>query len=182
MRQSARVFLFVLMGLASLVASIVAASIDEPVIHVYKLASCGCCRPWIKYMESEGFRVQSTDVPDVHPMKRERGIPVKYDACHTAIVDGYVLEGHVSADDVRRLLKERSPIVGLLVPGMPKGAPGIEGPDAVAYEVLALEKNGSVSVYTTHQPPPPESPLEATESAAFPSAEPAATPTMVEPH
>lgn len=131
-----------------------AVSEEGPEIQVYKLATCGCCRPWIKYMASEGFRVQATDMPDVKPLKQEKGIPNEYTSCHTAIVDGYVLEGHVSADDVRRLLAERPAIVGLLVPGMPKGSPGMEGPDPIAYDVLALNKDGSVSVYASHQPTP----------------------------
>ncbi len=177
----------VLTLLASLLVPMLATGDDEPEIHVYKQASCGCCRPWIKYMESEGFRIQSTDLPEVNSLKREKGIPKEYTSCHTAVVDGYILEGHVSAEDVRRLLKERPAIVGLLVPGMPKGAPGMEGPDAIAYDVLALDKNGAVSVYATHSPRGPDAVPEeaaraAADSAPSPSAEPSAPEPMVEPH
>ena len=159
-----------LLGLTGLTSPIVGFSDEPPTIQVYKLASCGCCRPWIKYMESEGFRVQATDVIDVQPFKREQGVPQEYAACHTGTVDGYVLEGHVTAEEVRRLLKERPPIKGLLVPGMPKGAPGMEGPDAVAYDVLALHADGTVSTYASHTPP-----------AAAETAPPAAAPAVEVP-
>lgn len=152
---------------------------EMPVIHVFKESSCGCCRPWIKYMQSEGFRLEVTDVPSVQPIKLEKGIPPAHTSCHTATIDGYVLEGHVSAEEVRRLLTERPPIVGLLVPGMPKGAPGMEGPDAVAYDVLALTRNGEVSVYASHSaaPAPTATPAaEASESPPAPASPAALTP------
>jgi hypothetical protein len=146
---------------------------EPPTLHVVKQASCGCCRPWIKYMESEGFRVEVTDVLDVNPLKREKGIPAAYTSCHTATIDGYVLEGHVSAEEVRRLLQERPDIRGLLVPGMPKGAPGMEGPDAVAYDVLALDKAGNVTVYASHRPAPTQTGTDAEPAAAATPAAPA---------
>lgn len=163
------------LGMALLVSAMQGRGDERPEIEVFKKPSCGCCRPWIKYMESEGFRIKVNDVPDVHPLKRERGIPKALGSCHTALIDGYVLEGHVSADDVRRLLGERPPIVGLVVPGMPKGAPGMEGPDPVAYDVLALSQDGSVTVYATHRPgleePAPASAVTATPGTEDPAAQ-----------
>lgn len=147
-----------LLYLLALLSLLQPAAAEDVVIQVYKQASCTCCRPWIKYMEANGFKVEAHDITNVLPLKQEHGIPLEHKACHTALVEGYVLEGHVSAEDVRYLLRERPAFKGLIVPGMPKGAPGMEGPDAVPYEVLALDKDGRITVYDTRQPMPPPSP------------------------
>jgi hypothetical protein len=127
-------------------------------LTVYKVPTCTCCRPWIKYMEAEGFSVKVIDIdPSTESRdasKKEHGVPEHLRSCHTAVIDGYVLEGHVSADDLRRLRRERPPIKGLFVPGMPHGAPGMEGGEPVRYEVIALNANGEESVYSVHEPDP----------------------------
>jgi hypothetical protein len=103
-------------------------------------------------MEDAGFKVKVNEVDDVTPKKQELGVPPRLSSCHTAVIDGYVVEGHVPAADVTRLLKERPKVKGIYAPGMPVGSPGMEGPDGKAYEVLALDAAGKVSVFATHQP------------------------------
>ncbi len=120
-------------------------------IHVYKSPTCGCCTKWIDHLRANGFSVRATDVPDVNPIKRENAVPPRLAACHTAFVEGYVLEGHVPAEDVRRLLAERPAVSGLAVPGMPIGSPGMEGPNPERYDVLAFGAAGT-SVFSSHGP------------------------------
>jgi len=121
-------------------------------VAVYKSATCGCCAKWNEHMKAAGFAVNSTDVGDVAPIKDKHGVPASARSCHTALVGGYVLEGHVPADLVRRLLRERpASIVGLAVPGMPVGSPGMEMPDGRkdTYNIVAFDKDGKTSVYAT---------------------------------
>ena len=127
-------------------------------LTVYKAPTCTCCRPWILYMESEGFSVNVVEL-DSNPAsrdasKQEHGVPEHLRSCHTSVIDGYVIEGHVGADDVRKLLREKPPIKGLFVAGMPHGAPGMEGGEPVRYEVIALNANGEERVYSVHEPAP----------------------------
>jgi len=119
-------------------------------VMVYKSATCGCCKNWIAHMKANGFRVTSKDVSDVTPYKKANGVPLTLSSCHTAKVGGYVIEGHVPAADIKRLLAERPPIVGLTVPGMPAGSPGMEGPIRQPYEVLTIDKSGRTTVYSRH--------------------------------
>ena len=100
------------------------------------------------HLRDSGFPVETDDVADLGPIKRRYGVPANFAGCHTAIVEGYVVEGHVPADLIERLLRERPRVAGLAVPGMPAGSPGMEGPGpADRYEVLAFEKNGRSTVY-----------------------------------
>jgi hypothetical protein len=129
-----------------------AAAAAEPVeVHVYKSPDCGCCTKWIDHLRAGGFAVRATDVPDVTPIKLENGVPIRLAACHTAIVGGYLVEGHVPAADIRRLLRERPDIGGLAVPGMPIGSPGMEGASPEPYQVLAFGPRG-VAVFAEHGP------------------------------
>jgi hypothetical protein len=145
--------LLLLIALAWLCTPPLAAAADEiPELTVYRRATCTCCRPWIKYMEANGFTINVVDVDNMAEFKAKRLIPTDLAACHTTEVAGYTLEGHVSADDVRRLLRDRPPIRGLFVPGMPVGAPGMEGPNPVAYDVIAVDSDGKQSVYVRHEP------------------------------
>jgi hypothetical protein len=122
-----------------------------PVVKVWKSPACGCCGKWVKHMEAAGFRVEVTDVADVDPIKTANGVPLRLASCHTALVGGYVIEGHVPASDVRRLLKEKPAILGLTAPGMPAGSPGMDVPGSPPYEVLSLAKDGKTAVFATHR-------------------------------
>lgn len=117
------------------------------VVIVYKSPTCGCCGKWVEHLRASGFPVEAHDLADVTPVKTERGVPERLRSCHTALVSGYVIEGHVPADVIRRLLEERLDVLGLAVPGMPVGSPGMEGPNPQPYEVLAFGGDGSVEVY-----------------------------------
>lgn len=124
----------------------------SPTIHVYKTPTCGCCTKWIEHLEAEGFAVEFEDRDDLTALKREQGVPSELASCHTALVDGYVLEGHVPASDVRRLLSERPEVDGLAVPEMPLGSPGMEHPDPSRhqpYDVMSFGESG-VRVFASH--------------------------------
>jgi hypothetical protein len=125
---------------------------DSPAVQVFKSPTCGCCAAWVRHLKDNGFTVTVTDRADMAPVKAEYRIPPQLSSCHTAVVDGYVIEGHVPASDIVKLLKERPKIRGLVVPGMPMGSPGMEGPDPEAYDTLALDANGATTVFTTHGP------------------------------
>ena len=124
----------------------------QPVIDVYKDPTCGCCSKWVDHMREQGFAVRTTDTRDLEAFKASHGVPRQMQSCHTALVEGYVIEGHVPAADVQRLLKERPAIVGLAVPGMPIGSPGMEipGVQAQPYEVMAFERDGGARVFARH--------------------------------
>jgi hypothetical protein len=120
------------------------------VVTVYKTATCGCCKDWVKHLEANGFRVDSHDVSDLDRIKSNLGVRPQYASCHTAIADGYTLEGHVPADDIKRLLAERPKGRGLAVPGMPGGAPGMESAPKQPYATLLLDDQGGARVYAQH--------------------------------
>jgi hypothetical protein len=122
-----------------------------PVIDVYKSPTCGCCTNWIDHLKANGFTVRSYDTTDVARHKARLGIPAGYDSCHTAEVGGYVIEGHVPAKDIKRLLREKPQARGLTVPGMPIGSPGMEqGGHKDPYEVILLDENGAPRVYSRY--------------------------------
>jgi len=112
------------------------------VVTVYKSPTCGCCSEWVKHMRANGFTVDARDLDDVSPVRRRYGVPGALASCHTAIVGGYAIEGHVPAADIQRLLRERPKIVGLAVPGMVIGSPGMEQGPAQRYETLAFDERG----------------------------------------
>jgi hypothetical protein len=112
-------------------------------VTLYKDANCGCCSKWADHLRRNGFAVVSHDTPDLAAIKAKYRVPPPLAACHTAVVDGYTIEGHVPADVVRRLLKERpAGVVGLAVPGMPLGSPGMESSTPQPYEILAFDARG----------------------------------------
>lgn len=127
-----------------------AANDSAPVVTVYKSPTCGCCTAWVDHLRQSGFRVVAIDTTDVEAVKRRYGVASEHAACHTAVVGGYVVEGHVPAEDIRRLLAQRPPITGLAVPGMPVGSPGMEGAYKQAYEVLAFRRGGESTVFAKH--------------------------------
>src|SRR3972149_8215683 len=122
---------------------------DVTTIIVYKSPTCGCCTKWVNYLREQGFQVTAYDISDLTPIKKKYGVPNALSACHTAIVDGYVVEGHVPADVILRLLKERPKGVGITVPSMPMGSPGMEGKYSEPYDVLTFDQDGKTQVYTS---------------------------------
>lgn len=118
---------------------------------VYKSPTCGCCEAWIDHMKAAGFDVEVKDMQDVSPVKDEQGVYPQLRSCHTALVGGYVVEGHVPAEQVARMLAERPAIRGLAVPGMPIGSPGMEqgSPENYQeYQVVAFTNDGQMTVYS----------------------------------
>ena len=126
-----------------------------PEVHVYKSPTCGCCKDWIKHLEASGFKVKFTDVPDSRFYRARFGMPAKFGSCHTAIVGGYVVEGHVPAADIKKLLREKPQALGIAVPGMPVGSPGMDGPEYKGevdpYDVLLVQADGRWRVYTSYE-------------------------------
>jgi hypothetical protein len=127
-----------------------AALADEPSIAVYKSPTCGCCSKWIEHLEANGFDVEPVDVTDLRLVKSIAGIAPEQASCHTARIGDYVIEGHVPAADIRRLLSEHPDARGLTVPGMPQGSPGMESPNPEHYQVLLIGEDGSTSVFAEH--------------------------------
>lgn len=117
---------------------------------VYKSPTCGCCTAWVDHVRQAGFRVTVVDTTNLEPIKARYGILPGQGSCHTAIVGGYVIEGHVPARDIHRLLAQQPEITGLAVPGMPVGSPGMEGPMPQRYDVLAFTRDGSSRVWAKH--------------------------------
>ncbi|MDO5704461.1 MAG: DUF411 domain-containing protein [Paracoccus sp. (in: a-proteobacteria)] len=130
-----------------------AARADAPAIHVLKDRNCGCCGDWIKVLERDGFTVTSENSSGtaLARFKIEGGIPARMTSCHTGAIDGYLIEGHVPPADIRRLLSQRPDAVGLAVPGMPYGSPGM-GPESEreAYDVLLIRRDGSAEVFARY--------------------------------
>ena len=123
-------------------------------MEVWKSLSCGCCKEWIKHVESRGFRVTVHDIGNTAARERMK-LPMKLGSCHTAVVGRYAVEGHVPAADVLRLIKEAPDAVGLAVPGMPVGSPGMDGPDygdqRDPFDVLLVAKDGSTRVFSSYR-------------------------------
>jgi hypothetical protein len=128
------------------------APADAPVIAVYKSPTCGCCGNWVEHVKAAGFAVEVHDVDNLSDIKADAGVPATTRSCHTAIVGGYALEGHVPASTIQRLLREKPAIAGLAVPGMPVGSPGMEVPGQPAdkYDVVAFKADGATEVYESH--------------------------------
>lgn len=151
-----------LAGLA-IVATITAASATGPratasgaaQVTVFKSPTCGCCREWVEHLRTHAkgsaFTVTTRDTSDVSGVKRAARVPEGLYSCHTAFVNGYVIEGHVPAEDIQRLLKDKPRIAGIAVAGMPAGSPGMEvGSRKDPYDVVAFKRDGSTSVYARH--------------------------------
>ena len=117
-----------------------------PTVTVYKSPTCGCCTKWVDHMRANGFDVTATNVEDMAAVKQKYGVPDKAGSCHTSLVGGYVIEGHVPADVVKRLLAERPKVAGLAVPGMPASAPGMDIPGQ-PYTIVGFDRTGQLTVY-----------------------------------
>lgn len=124
---------------------------DQNQITVWKNASCGCCHEWVAHLRKNGFEVAAHDVEDTAPIRQKFGLPAKFGSCHTARLGNYVVEGHVPTQELRRLLREKPKALGLAVPGMPMGSPGMEmGNTRDAYDVLLVLADGSSRVYQSY--------------------------------
>lgn len=121
-------------------------------VEVFKSPYCGCCGKWVEHLRQAGFEVKIWDVSDVPAARNKLGVPDRLGSCHTAKVAGYVVEGHVPVQDIQRLLKEKPKALGLAVPSMPPGSPGMESSRPAAYETLLVQADGSTRVYARHQP------------------------------
>lgn len=120
-------------------------------IHVYKNPDCGCCGEWVRHLEAAGFSVQVTEVLDTAQTRKKLGMPDKFGSCHSATADGYLLEGHVPAAEIKRLLVSRPKALGLAVPGMPAGSPGMEaGSRKDPFQVLLVDRSGGSSVFAQY--------------------------------
>lgn len=120
----------------------------KPSVTVYKSATCGCCSKWVEHMKANGFNVTALDVDDIEVPMKTYGVPSAAASCHTALVGGYVVEGHVPADVVSRMLREKPAIAGIAAPGMPAGSPGMEVPGYKgSYDVLSFDKAGKTALY-----------------------------------
>jgi hypothetical protein len=127
------------------------ASADLPTVTVYKSPSCNCCAEWVTHMREQGFPVEIQSRFNVKPVKRKVGVPSSLAACHTAVVNNYVVEGHVPAKDVKQLLRENPKVRGLSVPGMPVGSPGMERGNRVEpYKVLTFTPAGDTTVFARY--------------------------------
>lgn len=123
----------------------------NPAVTVYKTPTCGCCSAWVDYLRAEGFEVTTHDLPDLGEVKRQHGLTdPRLASCHTALVGGYVVEGHVPAADIRRLLEQRPPVVGLTAPGMPQLSPGMMSIEPKGYDVLSFDAAGKVAVFSRY--------------------------------
>lgn len=124
---------------------------NNPLITVYKSATCGCCKKWVSYLEREGFEVNSINHDDVDSIKAQNGLTdPSLKSCHTALVDGYIIEGHVPVSDIKRLLSEKPKAVGLTAPGMPMMSPGMNSIEPKDYDVLLFQKDGTQQVYSSY--------------------------------
>lgn len=123
-----------------------------PLLTVHKTPTCGCCTLWVEHMQAAGFEVKEVIADDLGPIKQAMGVPYAKGSCHTAEVGGYLVEGHIPADDVKRLLAERPDARGIVLPGMPLGSPGMEVPDGRVqpYTVELVRRDGSVEVFSQH--------------------------------
>lgn len=125
--------------------------LPPPSVTVFKDPNCGCCKAWIEHLRQHAFDVTAKDTSDITAPKRTARVPEKLYSCHTAFVNGYVIEGHVPAPDIKRLLKEKPKVAGIAVPGMPLGSPGMEvGNRKDKYDVIAFNRDGTTTLFARH--------------------------------
>lgn len=144
-----------LAAMASGLPGLAAAASAKPLLEVWKSPYCGCCKDWVAHLTANGFTVRTYEVGDLDGVRRKLGMPERFASCHTARVGGYLLEGHVPARDIERLLREKPAAVGLAVPGMPVGSPGMDGPAyggrRDAYAVLLVQRDGRSTVFEQYR-------------------------------
>ncbi|MBI3047824.1 MAG: DUF411 domain-containing protein [Acidobacteria bacterium] len=143
------------MLIGSLFMADAAAPQSLPIVNVYKSPTCGCCSKWVEHLRQDGFPVKTTLLTDgqLAELKARHRVPSQVQSCHTALVEGYVIEGHVPVADIRKLLQDRPAIAGLAVAGMQRGSPGMEvfGAPPQTYSVLAFDKQGNVQLFATRR-------------------------------
>jgi hypothetical protein len=127
-----------------------AAAAAKTPVTVYKTPTCGCCGKWVEYMNARAYACTVTELAELNDIKVKYGVPANLQSCHTSLIGGYVIEGHVPEEDIKRLLREKPAIVGLAAPGMPAGSPGMDVPNSPGFEVIAFEKDGGQRVYARH--------------------------------
>ena len=133
------------------VAMLMAQS-TPPVMTVQRDPGCGCCMNWVAHLKRAGFKVTVSESSEMQVIKDRKGIPRSVRSCHTGVIDGYVVEGHVPVEDIKRMLKERPAIVGIATPGMPVGSPGMEaGSKRDPYDVIAFDASGKTRVFASHR-------------------------------
>ncbi len=142
-----------LLGATALHRTAFGQTTSQPLVEVWKSPTCGCCKDWVKHLQDNGFEVKTFDVSEAAKasLRGKLGMAAKFGSCHTGLVGGYVVEGHVPAQDIHKLLKTRPSAIGLSVPGMPIGSPGMDGPEyggrKDAFAVLLVQRDGSSSVF-----------------------------------
>lgn len=141
---------FVSIVFTALLMAVAAGSAFAQEVTMWRSPSCGCCKAWAKHLERAGFSVRVVDERDLMRIKADHKVPTDLASCHTAVVDGYVIEGHVPPREIRRLLAERPKAVGLSVPGMPSSAPGMDGA-AEPYDVVLFSADGGTTVYQSYK-------------------------------
>lgn len=138
-------------SLALAMGTAMAAAPEKVVVEVWRSATCGCCKAWIRHLQEAGFTTKENLVENTAPMRKALGIAPEHGSCHTARVAGYAIEGHVPAADIRKLLAQKPAAIGLAAPGMPAGSPGMEVPGkADPYDVLLVERSGGTRVFARH--------------------------------
>jgi hypothetical protein len=140
-----------LAAIASLILlAISSPSQSGPLVTVFKTPTCACCGKWVEHLRANGFAVKVQEVNDTAGYERQYRVPRTMESCHTAVVNGYTIEGHVPAADIKRLLNEKPKAVGLAVPGMPVGSPGMEAAHSEAFSVFVFDEGGRTSVYARY--------------------------------
>ena len=140
----------VLLAVLCLGAGISLPASAADTVDVYKSPYCGCCEKWVYHLQQAGFAVRTHDVADVPAARQRLGMPERLGSCHTAKVAGYVVEGHVPVADIQRLLKEKPKALGIAVPSMPPGSPGMESPRPVPYNTMLVQAGGETSIFAKH--------------------------------
>lgn len=151
-KNNTKTLIFSAMFLAALGAGMTFFSSPShaEVVDVYLTRTCGCCKKWVDHLNKSGFKTKLTYVDDLSEVKSKYNIPQKASSCHTGVINGKFIEGHVPASAITKMLKEKSEVRGIAVPGMPMGSPGMEGPYRENYDVIALDKNNNASIFASY--------------------------------
>jgi hypothetical protein len=142
---------FVLLAVVLASAAVIGQRSQPTLVEVFKTPTCGCCSLWVEHLKANGFTTKVTDLTNLTPIKTRHQVPGALQSCHTAVVDGYVIEGHVPAADIQRLLKTKPAVAGIAVAGMPAGSPGMEAGGRVdPYNVVSFTKDGKTAVFASY--------------------------------